>query len=209
LLSIPPEADPEELISQGARSDASSFFSGAGGRPFGASLSFDEFAPRPPWQANDGDLNTPWSSGDGAPLSHWWLVDVGKTYTMTRLLSYWGSPDGQLYDYIVEVSIDGSSYTEVASRSGASGQTTDTFEARGRYLRVTITDNGLGGADDMAWVNEFQVYGILTMPNDQGSPCPCENPQGASPPGPFNPRTGFLWASATDLSLPTGGLPLA
>jgi hypothetical protein len=119
---------------------------------------------------------------------------------MTKLLAQWDSPDGQVYSYQVAVSEDGANYTQVATRSGASSQTTDTFESYGRYLKVTISANGLSG-NSAVWVKEFQVYGILTIPPTQNTPCDCDNPEGPGEGGPFNPRTGFLWTSATDLDL--------
>ncbi len=117
-------------------------------------------------KAVDNDLTTRWSSnGPGYPQTL--RVDLGKSYSLNRieLAPY----QNRAYRYQVEVSTDGTTYTQVVNRtSNTTGGSVlaDNFPAvTARYVRLTVTgaSNYTGG-----WVsiNEFRVFGKeLLTPN--------------------------------------------
>jgi hypothetical protein len=114
----------------------------------------------PPGDLVDGDTsdNERWSAQG---YSQWALLDLGDQYDLSEVRLY--PYQSRAYQYIVEVSADGSSYTTVADRSSNTQNgsvLTDTISATGRYVRLTVTGaSGYGGG----WVsiNELEVDGEL------------------------------------------------
>lgn len=98
----------------------------------------------PASNAIDGDRNTLWhtkyNGGVVAPLPHWFQIDAGKQITVEGF-SYLprGSPgNGRIGTFNIQVSNDGSTWTQVAS-----GMWVDTedekislFQATARYFRI-------------------------------------------------------------------------
>lgn len=105
----------------------------------------------------DDDTATRWSA---SPYSQWVRIDLGTTYSINRteLVPY----SNRAYQYRIEVSADGTTFTQVIDKTGntASGSMlTDTFTAiNGRYVRLTVTGcaNYTG---TWASINEFRVFG--------------------------------------------------
>ncbi|UXP32203.1 Ig-like domain-containing protein [Reichenbachiella agarivorans] len=108
----------------------------------------------------DDDPDSRWSA---QTYPEWVRVDLGAVYTInsTEVICY----GDRAYQYEVEVSTDGSSYTQIVNRSsnttGGSNTSpiTDTFASvNARYVRITVT----GAADysgDWASIEEFRVFG--------------------------------------------------
>jgi predicted alpha-1,2-mannosidase len=113
---------------------------------------------------NDGNTATRWSANDGN-TNHWWEVDLGSLCNLAGDEVLW-QMNGVVYDYTVAVSSDNINWTTVvnktANTSTAQDQA-DTFDAIGRYVRITIT--GLP-AGDWASFYEFRVFGtVITVPS--------------------------------------------
>jgi hypothetical protein len=118
----------------------------------------------PPENAVDGivDRNLHWDASSGAP--QWWQVDLESSHKLNRMqvITYW---DGRRhYTYRIEVSLDGTTWQEVADHS----QNTQTATSKGfmhqfdpviaRYIRVTMLSNsinpGLHGVEVRAFADD-------------------------------------------------------
>ncbi|MFP4440377.1 MAG: discoidin domain-containing protein, partial [Chloroflexaceae bacterium] len=166
--------------------------------------------------ANDGDLTTSWASDWYQGLPQWWQVDLGQVYPITRVRAQWDTSVSSVA-YTIAVSDDGITFVDVVTHPtevyiGDTDETNDSFTAMGRYVRITIVNSfdSSGGTLSEADVREFQIYSTPQLPDDQNNPneqCPCPDqpPKGE----PINTRTGYLWTSATDLTLTTPGPTLA
>jgi hypothetical protein len=94
---------------------------------------------------NDGDGATRWCAADGMP--HWWQVDLGATYTLSRIeidFEYPSQAVGFPYLYVVDVSTDGTNYTPAIDQSANIDSNTTqiatfTTSPTARYVRVTVT----------------------------------------------------------------------
>ena len=134
----------------------------ARGKP--ATASSTESPDHSPGAAVDGNPATRWCA-DGPTSPQWWQVDLGKPEDLTGVRILW-EHDGVAYQYKVEGSEDGKSWTMLSdqARSDARGQDrTHEFLARGlRYVRVTVV--GVKG-DGWASIFEVQVYGTDKVPS--------------------------------------------
>jgi alpha-L-fucosidase len=105
---------------------------------------------------NDGSASTRWCAADGQ-LDHWWQVDLGASYNLTGSEVMWEF-GGRVYDYRVEVSTDGSTWTTAVDKTdnASAAQTqNDPFTASARYVRITVT-----GLPASTWASfyEFRVF---------------------------------------------------
>jgi hypothetical protein len=115
---------PPTLLSQGKAAIASSI-QGAG---FEAN------------KALDGDLGTRWSTS-GPIYPSWWRVDLGTNCNVSSVTTDWYGIPGRSYQYKIEVSTNDVNYVTVLDQTGNTlkANTTDTFTATGRYVRITVT----------------------------------------------------------------------
>jgi hypothetical protein len=111
-----------------------------------------------PAKGNDGSASTRWAASS-ATYPQWWKVDLGAGYNLTRVDIAWYSSSNRAYKYKIEVSNDDSTYTTVVDKTGNTtyGDTSDSFTASGRYVRITVTACSAGGA--FASFSECKVYG--------------------------------------------------
>lgn len=133
-------ATPLALLSQGRPATASSTEGG-----------------RSPSHANDGNLSTRWTaSGGGYP--QWWKVDLGKVQTINKAVILWESSASRSYKYLIEISDNDVTYTTLVDQSArtATGDSTETFSATARYVRITVT----GSSGGWAAFYECYIYGI-------------------------------------------------
>jgi hypothetical protein len=108
---------------------------------------------------NDGSLTTRWCAADGA-VGHYWQVDLGKTYTLSKLQLDWEK--AVVYQFKVEGSPDGSAWSlildQTKSTNSVANQTYPLPAApTARWVRVTTTT--LPNTSTWASFFEFQVYG--------------------------------------------------
>ncbi|MFD8717184.1 discoidin domain-containing protein [Streptomyces sp. NPDC059629] len=121
-----------------------------------ATASSEENAGTAAGNAVDGNTGTRWSSSfsDG----QWLQVDLGATATVSQVVLNWETAYGK--DYKVQISADGSSWTDLKSVTGGDGGT-DTLDVsgQGRYVRML----GVHRATQWGYsLWEFQVYGTTT-----------------------------------------------
>jgi len=111
-----------------------------------------------PFKGNDGDSATRWAaSGPGLPQC--WQVDLGTNYALTGVMIAWYNSSSRGYGYQIAVSSNNTNFTTVVDKSGNTtfGNTSDTFSALARYVRVTVTSCTQAGG--YASFYECNVYG--------------------------------------------------
>ncbi|MFD8203285.1 discoidin domain-containing protein [Streptomyces sp. NPDC059701] len=118
-----------------------------------------------PGNAVDGDTATRWSSA--ASDDQWLQVDLGATASVTRVVLDWEAAYGK--DYRIQLSPDGSTWTDVRTVTGGDGGT-DTLDVsgQGRYVRM----QGVHRATPWGYsLWEFQVFGTTggTAPGSCGT----------------------------------------
>jgi glucosylceramidase len=161
----------DTLLSQGKPATASSFQAG------------NEVA-----KGNDGSLTTRWAAGSAA-FPQWWMVDLGASNSLNRVDINWYSSASRSYKYKIEVSADNVTFTTVVDKTGntATGDTSDSFTATSRYVRITVTGASAGWAS----AYEFKVYstsGATPTPGPTATPTPTSGP--TATPTPTTPPTG-------------------
>jgi beta-galactosidase len=111
-----------------------------------------------PSHGNDGDTGTRWSATSNT-FPQWWKVDLGAGYNLTRVDIAWYSSSNRAYKYKIEVSSDDVTYTTKIDNTGNTtyGDTSDSFTATARYVRITVTGCTSGAA--YASFYECKVYG--------------------------------------------------
>ncbi len=109
-----------------------------------------------PNNVKDGNSNTRWTTGVAQAPGQWLEVDMGATETFNQV-QLDNSVDTNDYPrgYTVQVSPDGSTWTQVASGSGYPSATPINFPAvSARYIKITQT-----GSSSSWWsVDELNVY---------------------------------------------------
>lgn len=105
--------------------------------------------------ANDGNLNTRWSSAFSDP--QWITIDLQSTYEITGARIIWEAAAAKKFE--IQVSNDAIIWNTVFSTTSGDGGTDNfTFTATARYIRMYST------ARTTAWGNsiyEFEVWGTL------------------------------------------------
>lgn len=92
-----------------------------------------------PGRAVDGDLTSRWASEWGP--SAWWQVDLGSVQSFDHVQLVWETAYGKAYE--VQVSDDGNSWTTVRTVTGGNGGVDSLdVDARGRYVRLNLTERG-------------------------------------------------------------------
>jgi hypothetical protein len=107
-------------------------------------------------KGNDGSTATRWCALAGT-FPQWWQVDLGANKILTKMDIAWYLSATRSYKYKIEVSTDNANYTLVADKTTNTtfGDTSDTFSASARYVRVTVTGSSTGYAS----AYEFKVFG--------------------------------------------------
>jgi len=106
--------------------------------------------------AIDGNTGTVWSPGTSQSNGQWFKVDMGATMTFNQIQLDSGSYSNDYpRGYTVDVSMDGTNWTQVASGSSYHRALPINFPAtRGRYIKITQT----GSADNWWSIAEINVY---------------------------------------------------
>ncbi|MEU6194731.1 discoidin domain-containing protein [Streptomyces sp. NPDC047061] len=121
-----------------------------------ATASSEENAGTAAGNAVDGNTGTRWSSA--FTDDQWLQVDLGATAQVNQVVLNWETAYGK--DYKVQISADGSNWTDLQSVTGGDGGTdTLTVSGQGRYVRML----GVHRATQWGYsLWEFQVYGTTT-----------------------------------------------
>ncbi|MEU9151243.1 discoidin domain-containing protein [Streptomyces sp. NPDC048417] len=121
-----------------------------------ATASSEENAGTAAANAVDGNTGTRWSSA--FTDDQWLQVDLGATATVSQVVLNWETAYGK--DYKVQISANGSSWTDLTSVTGGDGGTdTLSVSGQGRYVRM----QGVHRATQYGYsLWEFQVFGTTT-----------------------------------------------
>lgn len=89
---------------------------------------------------NDGNAATRWAASNSS-MPQWWQVDLGASRNITGVGIDWYNSSTRGYGYQIAVSSNNTNFTTVVDKSTntAFGNTTDTFSALARYVKVTVT----------------------------------------------------------------------
>ncbi|MFB9896211.1 glycosyl hydrolase family 8 [Planobispora takensis] len=166
VLAAPPAFTADSLLSQG-RPATSSSVEGSG------------FAPA---AAFDGDTSTRWASAEGVD-PQWVRVDLGRSAAISRVRLTWEAAYGRAYR--IQVSGDGSSWTDLYSTTTGDGAVDDlSVSGTGRYVRMHGTVRGTPYGYSLY---EMQVYG--TAGGSTPTPAPTPTPTAGGPKVPFGGHT--------------------
>lgn len=116
-----------------------------------------------PANGNDGSLATRWAAGD-ATYPQWWRVDLGSTQSVAQASINWYNGSARAYQYRIEISNDDTNYSVLVDNSSNTtlGDTSDTFSAAARYVRIYVT--GVTPAGGWAGFWECQILGRPATP---------------------------------------------
>jgi hypothetical protein len=109
---------------------------------------------------NDGSLGTRWAANDNL-YPQWWRVDLGTNCNLSSVTIDWYGTGGRSYQYKIEVSTNDINYITTVDKTSntSTANTTDTFTAAARYVRITIT--GVVPTGGNASFYECLVYGSV------------------------------------------------
>jgi len=107
---------------------------------------------------NDGSLSTRWAANDNL-YPHWWRVDLGSNCNLSSVTVDWYGTGTRSYQYKIDISTNDINYVTAVDKTGntSTANTTDTFAAMARYVRITVT--GVVPAGGNASFYECLVYG--------------------------------------------------
>ncbi|WP_329429957.1 discoidin domain-containing protein [Streptosporangium sp. NBC_01495] len=175
------------IASSSSRTSADSLVSQ--GRP--ATASSIEAAGLEAGLAVDGNTSSRWASAEGSD-PQWIQVDLGGSYTISRVRLDWEAAYGSAYR--IEVSPNGSDWTSVYSTTSGDGTIDDlTVSGTGRYVRVYGTARGT------VWgysLHEFEVYG--SPAGGGGDTVAPSVPGGLRSTGTTANSVSLAWNAATD-----------
>ena len=145
-----PSAGRAGLSTSGVEAFFDDFMIGLAGWSASASANSDYAV-----NAIDGDLNTVWAKQADQAQGDWFTLDLGSSKTFNRITVF-HRKNHHARNWKLEVSTDGSNWTQVAAKSGETRQTVDVFlgsPVSARYIRMTLTASAFA---DWA-IREFAV----------------------------------------------------
>ncbi|MGH8046622.1 MAG: discoidin domain-containing protein, partial [Chthoniobacterales bacterium] len=109
-------------------------------------------------EANDGVATTRWAAANNT-YPQWWMVDFGSNKTLSRADIPWYSSASRAYKYKIETSTDGTNFNTPVDKTANTtfGDTSDSFTATARYVRITVT--GCTTTSGQASAYEFKIFG--------------------------------------------------
>ncbi|NUT98953.1 MAG: alkaline phosphatase [Saccharothrix sp.] len=140
--------------------------------------------------AVDGRTDTRWASAPGLD-PQWLAVDLGGAAQVHQVLVHW--EDAYASQYKVQISPDGTSWTDISGRTTGDGDT-DThsgLNATGRYLRVLGTQRATEWGYSI-W--ELEVFGV----RGSSDTTPPTAPTGLQVTGTTASSASLAWTAATD-----------
>jgi len=115
----------------------------------------------PPTNAIDNNLNTRWYSTFS--VNPWIKVNLGALKSVCGVDIAWADGATRQYSFILAVSTDGTSFTNVFSGKSKGTSTAPekyTFpESQAQYVRATITQSHSGSASSLAQISEIDIFG--------------------------------------------------
>lgn len=130
----------------------------------------------PAYAGNDGDTTSTRWGASSSSYPQWWKVDLGSGYNLNKVdLKWYYKTTPRAYKYKIETSSNNTTFITVVDKTSNStpGDTSDSFTATGRFVRITIT----GCNDSAAWASfwECQIYSP-DAPTPTPTPAPTPTP---------------------------------
>jgi hypothetical protein len=137
-----------------------------------ASSYLSGFSPDKAVDGNDSSLSNYWGTAGSSGFPQWLKLDLWSVVPVNRLTTHFFDGDSRNYTYSIDVSMDGSNWTNVVAPKASRGLVTDNFAiTMARYVRLTVLGNtATSGAD----VEETKVFQPTVVP--QPSPTPTASP---------------------------------
>lgn len=117
----------------------------------------------PPTNAIDNNFNTKWYST--FIVNPWIKADLGSQNSVCSVNIAWADGASRQYSFIIAVSTDGTSFTNVFSgKSKGTSTSSEKYsfsESPARYVRVTVTQSHVGSASSLAQISELDIFGKI------------------------------------------------
>lgn len=140
-------------------------------------------------KAVDGSTSTRWASAEGHD-PEWIRIDLGAAHSVSRVRLNWEAAYAKTYK--IQLSPDGSSWTDAFSTSSGDGGVDDlTVSGSARYVRMYGTQRGTAYGYSL-W--EFEVYGS----GGTGDTTPPSAPTGLAVTGTTSSSATLSWSGSTD-----------
>lgn len=149
-------------------------------------------------RAVDGMGASKWVSTAAAP--NWLQVDLGASYDISRWVVKHAGYNGEsasynTKDYKLQISSDGSNFSDVDAVTGNSANLTDrNVSASGRYVRLYVTAGQQDGSSATRIVG-FEVYGLTNIALGKTASANAYHTQGEAPQYAVDGSTGSKWTS--------------
>jgi hypothetical protein len=123
-----------------------------------------------------------WGTMNAKGLPQWITLDMWDLYPINRITTHFYDADSRIYTYYIEVSRDGSTWTNVVAPKIAGGIVIDNFAATmARYFRVTVTGNTVNNASH---IEKITAYSPTVVPQPTPTPSPSPSPTPSPSPSP-------------------------
>jgi Subtilase family/Bacterial Ig-like domain/Bacterial Ig domain/F5/8 type C domain len=118
----------------------------------------------PPANAIDDNFNTKWYST--FIVYPWIKADLGSQKSICSVNIAWADGASRQYSFVISVSTDGTSYTNIFSgKSKGTSTSSEKYsfaENPARYVKVTITQSHVGSTSSLAQISELDIFGKLS-----------------------------------------------
>ncbi len=115
-----------------------------------------ESADLTPNKALDGNSSSRFAAGGGCAHDTWYILDLGNNYDLSRVRINWEAAHPS--SYVLEISQDGQTYTEMKTVTGAEAGWNETaVSGMGRFLRIREVTRALAPYGFSMW--DLEVYG--------------------------------------------------
>ena len=115
----------------------------------------------PPANAVDNNFNTKWYSTFS--VNPWIKANLGALKSVCGVDIAWADGATRQYSFMIAVSTDGTSFTNVFSgKSKGTGTSPERYtfpESQAQYVRTTITQSHSGSASSLAQISETDIFG--------------------------------------------------
>ncbi len=147
-----------------------------------ASSYLSSYSPDKAVDGNDSSLMNYWGTANGLGLPQWLKLDLWSVIPVNRFTTHFFDGDSRNYTYSVDVSVDGSTWTNVVAPKIAGGNVTDNFSlVLARYVRLNVLGNTENSA---AGVEETKVFQPTVVPQPTPTPSPSPSPTLTPSPSP-------------------------
>ncbi len=119
-----------------------------------------------PEMALDGKSSTRFAAGGGCAHDTWYILDLGDNYDLSRVRINWEAAHPSAY--VLEISKDGSAYTELKKVTDAPAGWVETpVSGTGRFLRIREVTRALAPYGFSMW--DLEVYGTAAAERNDGA----------------------------------------